>query len=397
MSRLDVVVVGGAGHIGLPLSLRLAESGKRVGILDTSVAALAQIEAGHVPFREAGAAELLKRLLPTGRLEFAAQPEIAEGVPIIIVVIGTPLDEFMNPSMAPFSRVIDELASHLAPDALVILRSTVVPGTTTHIERTLAASGHDVRVAFCPERTVEGHALAEITSLPQIVGADDETAGDRAERLFVEMGASTIRTTAAEAEYAKLFTNAWRYIKFAAANEFFTIADAAGQDYGRILGAMRTDYPRAADLPNPGFAAGPCLLKDTMQLAASTAQRFRLGHAAREINEGLPDYVVAAMERRWGSLADTVVGILGMAFKAESDDTRASLSYKLRKLLLRRGAIVLCTDPYVQDERCDELAHVVEQADILVVGAPHAAYRDLDVAGKPLIDVWGASSTQRTK
>ena len=300
VSRFDVVVVGGAGHIGLPLSLKLAEAGKRVGVLDVSTSALEQIKAGRIPFREEGAEELLQRLLPSGRLEFSDESHIASGAAIIVIVIGTPLDEFMNPSMAPFERVIAELEPHLAADTLVVLRSTVAPGTTRHIGRSLVARGLDVKVAFCPERTVEGRALAEMTSLPQIVGADDPEAGARAARLFEDMGAATVRTTAAEAEYAKLFTNAWRYIKFAAANEFFTIADAAGQDYRRIYEAMRLDYPRAADLPSPGFAAGPCLLKDTMQLAASTAQRFSLGQSAREVNEGLPDYVVSAMERQWG-------------------------------------------------------------------------------------------------
>ena len=146
-------------------------------------------------------------------------------------------------------------------------------------------------------------------------------------------GAQTVPTTAAEAEFAKLYTNAWRYMKFAVANQFFMIAHAAGQDYGRILDAIRQDYPRATDLPGPGFAAGPCLLKDTMQLAAFTPDHFPMGQSARQINEGLPAYLVAAMERRYGDLTGRRVGILGMAFKGESDDPRDSLSYKLRKLL----------------------------------------------------------------
>ena len=140
-------------------------------------------------------------------------------------------------------------------------------------------------------------------------------------------------------------------MKFAVANQFFAIADQAGVDYTNVLRAVREDYPRAADLPGPGFAAGPCLFKDTMQLAAFTSDHFPLGQAAMQINEGMPAYIVSALERRYGGLRGRTIGILGMAFKAESDDIRASLSYKLRKLLEWAGARVLCTDPYVDDER----------------------------------------------
>jgi UDP-N-acetyl-D-mannosaminuronic acid dehydrogenase len=168
------------------------------------------------------------------------------------------------------------------------------------------------------------------------------------------------------------------------------IAHQAGLDYSNVLRAIREDYPRAKDLPGPGFAAGPCLFKDAMQLAAFTSDHFPMGQAAMQINEGLPSYIVAAMERRYGTLRGKTVGILGMAFKAESDDTRASLSYKLRKLLGWAGANVICTDPYVIDSRLVPLDDVLRESEILVLGAPHSPYRGLDVGGKDVIDVWGA-------
>ena len=209
------------------------------------------------------------------------------------------------------------------------------------------------------------------------------------EQLFARLGAETIRTTSREAELAKLFTNAWRYMKFAVANQFFMLAHDAGVDYNRVLDAIRTNYPRAADLPGPGFTAGPCLLKDTMQLAAFTPDHFPLGQTAVQINEGLPAYVVSAMERRYGSLKGRTVGLLGMAFKSESDDIRSSLSYKLRKLLAWQGARVLCTDPYVADDRLVSLEQVMDESEILVLGAPHKAYRALEVRGRDVVDVWG--------
>jgi UDP-N-acetyl-D-mannosaminuronic acid dehydrogenase len=389
-SELDVVVLGGGGHVGLPLSLAFAHAGLRVGIYDISQSALDRIAAGEMPFKENGADELLAELLPTGRLELSTDGAILARTNQVIVVIGTPVDEFLGPSMTVFERAVAQISPHLREGALVVLRSTVYPGTTAYVAQHLARRGANVDVAFCPERIAEGHALEELHTLPQIIGADDETAGDRAEALFGRLASKTIRTTSKEAELAKLFTNTWRYMKFAVANQFFMIADQAGVNYSNILNAIRTDYPRAADLPAPGFAAGPCLFKDTMQLAAFTSDHFPLGQAAMQVNEGLPAYIVSALERRYDGLQGKTVGILGMAFKAESDDARASLSYKLRKLLAWSGATVVCTDPYVRDDRLTTLECVLQDSEILVLGVPHKAYRNLEVGGKDVVDVWGA-------
>jgi UDP-N-acetyl-D-mannosaminuronic acid dehydrogenase len=109
-----------------------------------------------------------------------------------------------------------------------------------------------------------------------------------------------------------------------------------------------------------------------------------------QVNEGLPAYIVSALERRYGGLDGKTVGILGMAFKAESDDPRASLSYKLRKLLAWAGATVVCTDPYVRDDRLTTLDCVLQESQILILGVPHKAYRALDIGGRDVVDVWGA-------
>ena len=305
-------------------------------------------------------------------------------------LIGTPVDEFLGPSMTIFERVVEQIAGHLRDGALVILRSTVYPGTTEYVSQALAGRGHPVDVAFCPERIAEGHALEELRTLPQIVGADDPRVGDRAEALFRSLTDQIVRTTSKEAELAKLLTNTWRYMKFAIANQFFMVAHQAGLDYASVLNAIRKDYQRAADLPGPGFAAGPCLFKDTMQLAAFTADHFPMGQSAMQVNEGMPAYIVSTLEQRLGSLRGRTVGILGMAFKAESDDARASLSYKLRKLLAWAGAHVLATDPFVRDERLVPLETVLAESEILVIGAPHRAYRELELGNREVVDVWNA-------
>jgi len=388
--ELDLVVLGGGGHVGLPLALSFADSGYRVGICDINQATLDRIAAGEMPFKETGADELLGTVLASGRLVLSAEASIMERTNVVIVVIGTPVDEFLGPSMTIFERTVAEIAPHVRDGALIVLRSTVYPGTTEYVAQRLDEHGLRVDVAFCPERIAEGHALEELRTLPQIIGADDDVAAARAEEVFRQLGVKTLRTTSREAELAKLFTNTWRYMKFAVANQFFMIADQAGVDYTNVLRAIREDYPRARDLPGPGFAAGPCLFKDAMQLAAFSTDHFPMGQAAMQVNEGLPAYIVAALQRRYGSLRGKTIGILGMAFKAESDDTRASLSFKLRRLLSWAGARVLATDPYVRDHRIVPLEEVLAESDVLVLAAPHDAYRSLDIGGKDIVDVWGA-------
>jgi len=395
VNELDLVIVGGCGHVGLPLALSLADCGYRVGINDIDRAKIQLVRSGRVPFVETGSEELLRKLLPTGRLELSHDPSMLERTRTVVLVIGTPIDEFMNPSVRIFERVLDELTPHLQSGSLVILRSTVFPGTTETVERRLRTAGIEADVAFCPERIAEGHALEELRTLPQIVGVTSDAAFDKAKAVFERLGdAPVVRTTPLEAELAKLLTNTWRYMKFAIANQFFQIVNRSGLDYNRVLNAIRQDYPRAADLPGPGFAAGPCLLKDTMQLSAFTPDHFPMGQAAMQVNEGLPGYIVDTLNSRRALLGRTL-GILGMAFKGESDDARASLSYKLRKLAQFKGANVLCTDPYVADESFEPLDKVLRDSEVIVIGAPHKAYRGLDLGDRDVVDIWGITGPIR--
>ena len=384
---VDVVIIGGCGRVGLPFGVALASRGLTVRLYDLNVAAVAAVNEGRMPFAEEGAAELLGAAVVEGSLRATADPSVVGSAEVLIVVVGTPVDEHLNPDLGAVPGALGRCAEYLVDGQLVILRSTVHPTVTALTERMLAKRGLRVDVAFCPERIAEGHAMTELFDLPQIVGARTARAGDRAEKFFRTLTGEIIRLEPEEAELAKLFTNTWRYIKFATANQFWMMSNDYGLDFERIRSAIRQDYPRAADMPGAGFAAGPCLLKDTMQLAAFNQNKFVLGHSAMLINEGLPLYIVSRLEERF-DLPSLTVGVLGMAFKAGSDDPRESLSYKLRKILLLKADQTLCTDPYIKDGRFTPLAEVLERADLLVIGAPHSQYRDL-ATDKPVADLWG--------
>ena len=385
--RLDVCVVGGCGHVGLPLALSFADRGLRVGIHDIDEHAVELVRSGRMPFRETGADEVLTRVVGRG-LEVTTDPAIIKRAEHVVVVIGTPVDEHLNPTFHSMKRFFERLAPDLADGQCVILRSTVFPGTTAKVRDLMARLGRRVHVAFCPERVAEGKAMTELVALPQIVSGCDDRAIAMAESLFKNLAASTIRLEPLEAELTKIFANVWRYIQFATANQFFMIAADHGLDFYKIYDALTRDYPRMSGLPKAGFAAGPCLFKDTMQLSAAYDNHFALGHAAMLINEGLPNFLARKLRAKY-PLDSMRVGILGMAFKAESDDPRESLSFKLRKVLEYEAIEVFCTDEYVRDPSFLPLAEVVERSDLLVVGAPHRAYRDLAVPeGKPVVDIW---------
>ncbi len=383
----DVVVVGGCGHVGLPLALAFAARGLNVAIQDIDNQGVELVKSGALPFREDGALEVLQKALAEDLLHVTTDVAVLGKAENVVVVIGTPVDEHLNPDPRAVKNALLTSLPQFREGQLLVLRSTVYPGVTRTVEHMFVEAGIDIDVAFCPERIAEGKAMEELFSLPQIVSGRTQKARDRAAALFKNLTDSTVELEPEEAELAKLFTNTWRYIKFAAANQFYIMANDHGLDFDKIRKALAHDYPRAADMPGAGLAAGPCLFKDTMQLAAFTDNSFQLGHAAMLVNEGLPLYIVSHLERVH-DLASMKVGILGMAFKGESDDVRSSLSYKLKRILEFRAAEVLCTDPYVTvDPSLVPLETVLSECDILILAAPHHPYRDLETE-LPVADVW---------
>ena len=385
---VDICIIGGAGHVGLPLALVFAAAGQRVIIYDLNTPVMDQIRGGSMPFIEYGAEPLLEAALRDQRLLFSSDPRDIARACHVIVAVGTPVDEYLNPKLRSLLDLFENVRPYLDSGQTIIIRSTVFPHTCGHVRRALCKDGHDWLVAYCPERIAQGYAVRELKELPQIVSGCTDAAADRASELFALIAPKIIRLGVEEAELAKLFSNAWRYIQFAASNQFYMVAESIGLDFNPRAAGDGGRLRSRGEPAGAGFAAGPCLLKDTMQLAAFNNNGFTLGHAAMSINEGLPNFLVDQLSRRH-KLEGLKVGILGMAFKADIDDIRDSLSYKLGKILRFQGAEVLYSDEFARDPTFIPKEQLVASSDVVIVGVPHSAYRTLAMpAHVEVVDLW---------
>ena len=386
VEKTDVVVVGGAGHVGLPFANTVAATGLKVISYDIDSAAVDQINEGRVPFYEVGLQELLAANLKSKNFIATTSVDVITSARIVVIVIGTPVDEFLSAKPHAVVNEIRKIVPYLKNGQHLMLRSTIYPGLTKKISDLLAENGLVVTLSYCPERIAEGKALEELVSLPQIVGSIDGLIAPEVEEIFQKLGVEIIKLSIEEAELAKLFSNAWRYMTFAAANSLFMIAESEGANFEKIRAALKYKYPRASDIPSAGFAAGPCLPKDTMQLQTLAGGNFLLGAASYSVNENLPNFVISRMEKEY-NLSKLSVAVLGMSFKANIDDIRSSLSFKLAKLLEFRAKSVICVDPFVKGFEESKLASTIEMVDLIVIGSPHDVFREINTV-KPIIDIW---------
>ena len=386
MKKEKVCIIGGCGHVGIPIGLAFASKNFDVTLVDVNPQAVENINRAHLPFKEDGAEELL--VAHVGKnLRATSDAEVVRKQDVVVFVTGTPVDEHLNPKIHDVMKVLNAYLPLLNRRQLIVLRSTIFPGVTRIVEETLKARLGAANLAFCPERIVQGKGIEEIFNLPQLVSGVNKKAENAAAALFAAIAPKIIRIKPEEAELAKLMTNAWRYLEFAIANQFYMMVEKQGLDFYRILDAMKEDYPRAKHFARAGLAAGPCLFKDTMQLSAFHNNEFFLGHSAMLVNEGLPNFLVSQLEAKMGgSLMGKKIGVMGLAFKADNDDIRESLSFKVKKLLEMKMAEVLVTDEFVPGTM--PLKKFVKEAEGVILGVPHSAYKGLKLK-QPFVDCWG--------
>ena len=386
----DVVIIGGLGHVGLPLGLTFANVGLDVCLYDIDAKKAELVKQGVVPFIEYGAEPILKKVLENKTLTVSINLNDISNAEYVIFVLGTPVDEYGNPKTKEFLETIAGIKPYLNINQTIIIRSTVYPNTCKQVLTVLKTHVMgEWLVAYCPERIAQGYAIKELKEIPQIVAGLSEQALIKASDLFSKISPKIIQVAVEEAELIKLFSNALRYIQFATANEFYTIAKDAGIDYEKLRKAMCDGYKRAEMLPTAGFTAGPCLIKDTKQLLAYSSNHFLLGNAAIMINEGLPKFVVEDLKKKC-DLSKTSVGILGSAFKADVDDTRDSLAFKLGKILTSEGAAVYYSDEYAINKDLIRKEDMIKLSDVIIVAAPHSSYKNIKIPkDKEVIDLWG--------
>ena len=382
----NISIIGGAGRVGLPLALVLSQCEFNVWSIDIDKIAIEKISKKEMPFLEIGAQKILDENL--GKTFHVTDDfNTLNNSEVIFIVLGTELDQYQQPNSTNFVNSIVELLPFFAEEKIIILRSTIAPGLYRKVEEIIREVYPKIIMGYCPERILEGNALEELRKLPQVIGVRSDLEFATIEKIFTRLGVKTIKSTPEEAELVKLFTNTWRYAKFAIANEFWKISNEFDLDYNKIREIITLDYPRANDLPKAGFAAGPCLYKDTVQLYSVLSSSFSLGFQAININENLPLYLIEKISNIY-NLNDLNVGLLGLTFKANSDDVRNSLSLKLLERLKLLSKTVKAFDPYI-DNNLTILKEILENSDLIIIGTPHDDFKNL-IFNCPVIDIWGS-------
>ncbi len=406
-NSLKVAIVG-IGRVGLPMALVLADSGYQVYGIGRDEKKIESIKQGIMPFIEKGADELLKKYVNNAFIATTSY-EVIKGVDVAILTLGTPIDENMNPVYDQIDQALRTMKPYLRKNQLLILRSTVSPQTTEYVKKFLndiegIKVGENFFLAFCPERIAEGYSIEEMKTIPQIIGGVDKSSSQKAATFFEDIGIKCLTTDSTSAELAKLFTNMYRYLTFAIANEFMVIAGNYNKDIYEIIDLVNKDYKRGG-LAKPGLTAGPCLFKDGLFLI-SDLPYADLILTGWKVNESIPLYLIRKI-KELTNLENKKVTILGLAFKPEIDDIRESLSFKVRKAFLRERAIVTLHDPfvknYIRQHVENDLNKAIAGADIIFIATNHNIYknlRPLNLAkkiGKDCLvcDVWNVMQTNK--
>lgn len=376
-STVDVAVVG-LGRVGLPLALSFADRGCSTIGIDNDPTRLGAVREGSMPFQETGAQELLERVRTSGRLQLSDRVADAAHARQIVLTLGTPSFSHIEIDMRDIRSALDDLLGVLQAGHALTLRSTVAPGTTEFVAGYLAkhrgfAIGEEVFVAHAPERIAAGRFLEEIDTLPCIIGGVGPRSGEVVAELFGVFEAPIVQSTPVQAELAKIWANILRYTNFALPNLLMMDCERYGANVFEVIDLINRDYPRGG-IAKPGLTAGTCLRKDfAFSEERSNAPGMLL--AVSRVNESVPLFLVEGIKRRLGALSDRRVAVLGLAFKAGTDDERDSLAHKLIRLLERELADVVAHDPHVPTPTAS-FTDAITDADVVVVATDHAEFRD---------------------
>jgi len=381
-----ISIIGGAGHIGLPLGLAFSKKNFKIHLIDKNKKNLNLIQKNTMPFLEIGAEKILYRALKKKLLFFEDNLDFLFKSKFIIICIGTPINTNLKPNLDNFYKLIKKIKKKINNDQILIIRSSVYPGTIKKIQQILKYKNNNI--VYCPERIVQSKSLIELPKLPQIIATDNKNKIQETKILFRKITSKIIETNILEAELIKLYSNANRYINFAIANQLFSICHKYDLNFKRIRNIMQDGYKRNLNLANAGFTSGPCLLKDTMQLNSFCNNLFELGTAAMKINENIPNLIIDKI-KKIRNYKKKSIGLLGLTFKGETDDIRDSLSIKLLNKLKKLKLKINQSDEYYKIDSNISKNQLIKSSEIIIIGAPHLAYKKLKISkDKYLIDIW---------
>lgn len=382
----EISIIGGAGHIGFPLGLAFASKRKTVNLIDLNKKNLSLIKTGKPPFYEIGAKKLLLKCLRLNKLKFSSELSSIKKSKFVIICIGTPINRELKPLTKDFLIFFKSLFKFIQKDQIIIVRSSVYPGI---IKNLFERYGHiNKNIAYCPERIVQSKALEELPKLPQIISGNTKLSIKEAGKLFRLICKETLVSSINEAELVKLFSNTNRYINFAIANQLYLICQKHNLSFKKIRYLMMKGYERNLNLPSPGLTAGPCLLKDTMQLSSFFKGKLELGIASMKVNTKIVRVILNKIKNIKGS-KKKIIGILGVTFKAETDDIRDSLAFDIYKKLKGKNFKVIFSDEYYVSKENKTLKNFIKKSNIIVIGALHKKYKKINFpSSKKIIDVW---------
>ncbi|MEC3976909.1 nucleotide sugar dehydrogenase [Amycolatopsis sp. H20-H5] len=406
---LKIAVIG-FGYVGSCIAATLADRGYDVVGVDTDPRLVEELARGHCRFNEQGLADLIFSGMAAGKLRVTNETAALGFADVVLITVGTPIREDGELADEQLRGACTELSKHLRPGQLVVLKSTVPPGTTREIvlpllEQRGLVGGVDFGLAFTPERLAEGTALRELRTFPIVVGGlGADSARDVAAFWQRTLGVDVIpRDSLESAEIVKLASNWWIDLNIALANELAKFCALYQVDVLDVISAANT-IPKGAGnvnilLPSVGVG-GSCLTKDPWMVWRAAGQQgveIRTASAGREVNAGMPEYaaqlVIDELLKQGKEPVGAKVAVLGLAFKNNTGDLRATPTHGVVETLTKAGVRVRIFDPLVDDEAAEELFGIVPSADVteavrdadcVAVLALHREFDEIDFAALPV-------------
>jgi UDP-N-acetyl-D-mannosaminuronic acid dehydrogenase len=392
--RTAALCVVGLGYVGLTVACALAEAGFRTVGVDIDASKVTSINAGEYPLHgvEPDLPRLLRDQVRAGRLTASTDFAICREADAVLIAVQTPVEETTRlPKLDALRDAICALGAHLRRGSLVVVESTIAPGTMRDrvvpwLEQATQLSAHDdLFVGCCPERVMPGKLLANLGTCSRVMGGWTPVAAHVGQALYRTLTSGEVDTTdCLTAELVKTTENAYRDVQIAFANEVALLCEAYGADVYGVRALVNKSPFRNMHMPGAGVG-GHCIPKDPWLLIGggqASREMAQLIPIARAINDGMPRHVGAMVERALSDhgidLAQASVLVLGYTYLQDSDDTRNSPSIELIRWLEDRGARVGVNDPFVP-EMAHHVSAQVADADCIVLMVAHTRYQDLEL------------------